>query len=442
MGINMRVNTKYTPHFLLSVSMLILMLMLIAAPVLAQPIKASATTAIKTSAASEISKIKHLPSYLYRAHLGDTPESIAFDFLQGASQKEVRHMFYAHNHIQAKNALMPTQLNQVFNIPMSWMYLKPMPITVLKASGAASVTYAHDTFSATWQSLQTVGSELKESARVRTDNDGFALLEFPDHSLLSISPNSTVLLATVRRYANSDVFNIQVSIENGRVESQVKPLHHPASDYSIRSKRLSTAVRGTRYSVSDTTTSANAITEVLEGGVALGASAKSTVASETTPARKSSTTLVTPGFAAYVADGKVSPLVALLPAPQFVCVAMKQVPIEQALVVIADKKTQAFSLNIYTGEHPNLNQMNPDRQVIDVRPHLPVDLPVGSYTLQLKAIDEHGIHGLASQQKIMIRANPNPVETLLHWQQNLATRSWALSTIPNNSNNKQLTCMD
>ncbi len=401
------------------------------------------SSAIASPSGPTSSKSALLPSYLYRVKQGDTAESIAFEFLQEAAKKDVRQRFYAHNHIHPKQGGKPAQLNQVFNIPMSWMYLKPMTATVLRVSGAAAVSYEKNISNAqTWQALNITGQEVRENARIKTDNDGFALLEFPDHSLLSISPNSTVLLETVRRYANSDVFNIQVQVENGRIESQVKTLHHPASEYSVKSKRLSTAVRGTRYSVSDIRASANATTEVLEGGVSLSSATQPNVDTGVKDAQKAQATLVTPGFAAYVADGKVSPLVALLAAPQWACAAMNQQAIEQPLVVSTDKKTQLFSLNVYAGEQQDLNKLSPVRQLIDTTPRLPVDLPVGNYTLQLKAVDEHGIYGFASQQKVSVKNNPNPPEDTFHWQQNPTTKSWALLKIANNVSNKQLTCMD
>jgi hypothetical protein len=415
---------------------------------LATPAQKVAFSANDTTTNKAQTKVGYRKSYLYRAQAGDSAESIAFEFLQNSAKKSVRERFYAHNNINPKTAAKPVSLYKPFHIPMDWMYLKPMNTSVVKVSG--STTFSQNTDA--WQALNTSVPSLKEGSRIKTDSDGFALLEFPDHSLLSISPNSIVRLETVRRYATSDVFNIQVHVESGRIESQVKPLHHPASDYSVKSKRLSTAVRGTRFSVSDSDPATNAITEVLEGGVQLAANI------DTNTNQKNSASLIPKGFAAYVKDTQVSELVALLPAPQWVCSAMQGVQSHLPLVLLADKNTQRFKLNIYRGETASLNAANssrttqaysnpthslsPDIQVIQTIPTLPADLPEGRYTLQVSAIDSNGIHGVPSVQTIRLSKANESAEDLFRWQQNVATRSWVLLKLAAPIHNTQLTCLD
>jgi hypothetical protein len=367
-------------------------------------------------------------AYLYRAQAGETPESIAFDFLKEAADKNKRQQFYAYNHIASHQITKKITQNQLFHLPVDWMYLKPVTAILLTVKGAVEVLHQGVSFPLT---------VVPEGAVIKTSQTGFALVEFPDRSVLTVSPNSTVKLTSIRRYAKSDIFNIKVDLEQGRVESQVKHLQHPAADYTVKSKRLSTAVRGTRFSVSDVP-NAYATTEVLEGGVQLNS---------TDPAYQDRLTMVSNGLGAYVKDSVVSEPIKLLQAPQWSCPTINGLAIDQPLPIVVNQGAQSFKFNIY--EEPStavsfsveqLNQTAPDIQSITTTPILPAQLNEGVYTVQLSAIDQYGLQGFSSTQRIQIKNKPIDTENWLHWVKNSQTQSWVLRPLPN-THIKQVFCL-
>ncbi len=365
--------------------------------------------------------------YLYRAQLGETPESIAFDFLKDAADKTKRQQFYTYNHIAANYTAKTVQLNQVFYLPLDWMYLKPVNAVILRTKGSVQVIH---------QNTQLPLSVIPEGSTIKTSKNSFALIEFPDRSLLTISPDSEVLLTTVRRYAKSDVFNIHINIEQGRAESQVKPLRHPSSDYTVKSKRLSTAVRGTRFSVSDVITD-YATTEVLEGGVKLNAISD-----------QDSLMLVSKGLGVYTKDSKAPILTALLPAPQWACTKVEGIAIDQPLPIIVNQQTHLFKLNIYSESSTDiplnieqLNMMIPDIQTLTTQPILPTELSEGIYTVQISAVDQYGLQGFNSVQRLSIESKLPTTPTWLYWIKNNQTQSWVLRPLPN-THFKQFFCLN
>lgn len=369
---------------------------------------------------------KYRNHYLYRAQLGETPESIAFDFLKEAADKTKRQQFYTYNHIAANDTAKTVKPNQIFRLPVDWMYLKPVNAIMLSTKGNVQVIH---------QNTQLPLSIIPEGSTIKTGKNSFALIEFPDRSLLTVSPDSDVLLATVRRYAKSDIFNIHIHIEQGRAESQVKPLHHPSSDYTVKSKRLSTAVRGTRFSVSDMITG-YATTEVLEGGVQLNAITN-----------QDNLILVSKGLGVYTKDSKLPTLTTLLPAPQWDCTKIEGITIDQPLPIIINQATHLFKLNIYSESSlitplsiDQLNTTVPDIQTLTTQPILPAELKEGTYTVQVSAVDQYGLQGFNSVQRLSIKNKPPTTPNWLYWIKNNKTQSWVLLPLPN-THFKQVFCL-
>ncbi len=338
--------------------------------------------------------------YIYRAKTGDTPESIAFEFLAEASQKNVREKFYLLNRVSPSSVSKQTTINQPFNIPIDWMYLKPVLATVVSMSGSVQVSRAN----AVHEFTSLTGSEqlLDEGSTIQTGSNSFVVVRLPDSSILSITPRSEVSLEMLRRYASSDIFKIKMLLNKGRVESDVKPLTHQASDYSVRSRRLTTGVRGTQFNVSDNLGS-NATAEVLEGAVKL-----------TDKSDKSQS--VPKGFGSFIAQDKAADVVALLPAPVWQC-KVNELLLSDVLPLTFSQKPNSYRVDIFSPKSGTqltaLNSLT-----------LPDNLPDGKYRFGVRGGDINGIQGYSSEQLISVREVIVPGSK--QWVFNENTQTWAI----------------
>jgi ferric-dicitrate binding protein FerR (iron transport regulator) len=339
-------------------------------------------------------------SYIHRASAGDTAESIAFELLAKAADKSAREQFYAHNQVQTKNARKPVAANQPFNLPVAWMYQKPVLATVLRASGQAQMSHANT--QNVFVNLGAADKAIGEGTTIKTGDHSFVSLRFPDNSVLAVAPNSEVLLESLRQYAGSDIFKIKVMLNQGRVESEVKPLAHQASDYSVRSRRLTTGVRGTQFSVSDDPNS-NALAEVLQGSVALS--------------DKTDKSLLVPrGFGSFVEQERASPLIPLIHAPTWHCDS-EGASVNKALPVTFSQKPALYRLDI-------VSNTADQQQRLQDSTRLPDNLPEGDYQINVRGVDTNGLQGYGASSAVRVRAVTTP--SFLQWVSRDNNQVWVL----------------
>jgi ferric-dicitrate binding protein FerR (iron transport regulator) len=380
------------------------------------------------------------PSYIYRAKNTDTPESIAFEFLDQAHSLEKKQQFYAHNRIDKKAARKPVAQNTPFNIPVTWMYLKPSRASVLAVSGSVTVTLqavqnvdASNTAKVSVIPNAPPKTTLAEGSRIQTAANSFASIALPDGSILSVEPNSDITLETLKQYASSDIFKINIVLNKGRVESEVKALTSSESTYTIKSKRLVTGVRGTRFAVSDSADgTGNGLLEVLEGAVAVGSPTQGAL---NTPK----------GFGRVVEVAEPSELIGLFSKPIWNCNRAADFSLGTHVSLAAPEKTVQLKLDIYSGKHGDITQLktlNPLKQYIAQHAslNLDLDLPMGDYTAVARAIDVYGLQGYSAMQTITVKPPaPMALDERPDWTRNLETLSWvwkehvaSIATIPAN----------
>ncbi len=366
--------------------------------------EAAFSQAIPSSGATVLASNKSKPSqlestYVYRAKAGDTPESIAFEFLAQASKKQVRDIFYARNGIISKSSNKPVELNRPFNMLVSWMYLKPVAATVVSSTGLAkrSDPGAENNFI----NITGQGQSITEGSLIRTQDNSFVVLRLPDNSTLSVSPNSELNLETMKRYASSDIFKIQIVLNKGRVESDVIPLTNVASDYSVRSKRLLTGVRGTKFSVSDDPL-ANATAEVLQGAVQIS--------------DKTDKSLRLPkGFGSFVVQEKAADPIALLAAPIWNCTPGESI-IQRQLPLTFTTLPNSYRVDVFS--------KSAGKQILELTAlALPQELLEGDYRFSVRGADLNGIQGYSSEQNIRVLLKNIP--PIRRWVMAESTRTWA-----------------
>jgi hypothetical protein len=415
-------------YALLGVLCLAPSLLLISSMVEARDTKASklkpSTQAQSDLAADALDKAR--PSYIYRAKQADTPESIAFEFLDQAHALEKKQQFYAHNRIDKKAARKPVAQNTPFNIPVTWMYLKPSRASVLAVTGSVTLTLQatqnndskNNDSSNTAKSIVTPKTMLAEGSRIQTAANSFASIALPDGSILSVEPNSDITLDTLKQYASSDIFKINIVLNKGRVESEVKPLTSSESTYTIKSKRLVTGVRGTRFAVSDSADgTGNGLLEVLEGAVAVGSP---TLRVLNTPK----------GFGRVVEIAEPSAPIDLLSKPIWNCNRAADFSLGTDVSIATPDKTVQIKVDIYSGKYGDPSQLkvlNPIKQYIApyTSHQLDLALPLGDFTAVARAIDAYGLQGYSAMQAITVKpAAAIVLDQRPDWTRNLETLSW------------------
>jgi FecR protein len=379
-------------------------------------------SAVSLKALSQSKPTSNPLSYVYRAQAGDTAESVAFEFLDDARNKANLARFYLHNKI-APNAVHSALAEGVpLNIPVAWMFLKPVRAAVLSSTG--NIQMSHTNTQGKPIQISSIDKAIEEGTTIKTAANSFVKIKFPDHSVLSVGPNSELQIETLKRYASSDIFKIQVHLSQGRVESTVKPLTSAASDYTVKSKRLTTGVRGTIFSVGDDP-KGNAVAEVLEGGVQLTDATLRQLA-------------IPVGFGSVVQQTEASGLVALLPAPNWLCDVAVGTPLVQPLPVLAPLKTHRMRLDVYAGQITDVQGRNPVAQYVQPTASLPADLALGAYTVEVKAIDTNGLQGYASLKALQVKAVVVPASD--GWVYNPTSHTWVQTLSTPASSSKQVFC--
>ena len=108
---------------------------------------------------------------------------------------------------------------------------------------------------------------------VRTRADGHAALAFFDGSVVSLHPDSTLLLEVIRSYA-AGLNRIRMELMPGRAEARVRPQPAPASRFEIETPAGITSVRGTEFRVSVPADEKASRVEVLDGTVVVAGGGK------------------------------------------------------------------------------------------------------------------------------------------------------------------------
>lgn len=149
-------------------------------------------------------------------------------------------------------------------IPVDAMRMEPASVKVVSVQGAAD---------ASGKPIK-VGEIFNEGSKLATGADGFVTLQLADGSVLTVQSKSTVRLENARQFANSGgVTDSIIRLDAGRVETTVAKQRNSGARYEIRTPTSNMGVRGTVFRVAaeggDTSSSARASSEVLEGRVAV-----------------------------------------------------------------------------------------------------------------------------------------------------------------------------
>lgn len=234
----------------------------------------------------------------------------------------------------------------------------------------------------------TPGATLKEGSVVATGANAFVRLDLPDGTRLSIPSQSRVRLGRMIAVEMTGVVRRELSVEAGRLESEVIPLRDPRDSYIVRTPMSVSAVRGTVFRVAYDPATSKAQTEVVEGVVKVDA--------------KSEGTVLAANYGALVTSTGSSGPLRLAPAPTVADPGR-----------IQDEAVVRFSIAAPAAAGGYRARLAADAGFLEVLGETAVDtpqvefenLPDGVYFLRLAALDDNGLLGAPATYAFERRLN-------------------------------------
>ena len=191
------------------------------------------------------------------------------DTIWDISKKYLKSVTYwkqlqTHNSVDIAKRLSPgTKLR----IPLEWLKVQSAPALVLSVNGTVNIQVPNDeTLKAlTTKQLVNIGD------MIITGENGSALIQFADNSSLLVQKNSRVVFNTLSAYGQSGMVDTQLRLQQGRVETAVKPLRGSISRYEITTPAAVAAVRGTTFRVAYEDKQETMASEVVKGSIKVAA---------------------------------------------------------------------------------------------------------------------------------------------------------------------------
>ncbi len=255
------------------------------------------------------------------------------------------------------------------------------------------------------------GEQLYMGDRIIT-SDGSVLLRFADDSSFLVRANSELVLERLSAHGQTGMIDTHMRLNRGSGRAKVNS-RNGKSRYRISTPAAIAAARGTEFSIS-ADGSVNGVggvlrNEVLEGVVEVSAAGASQA--------------VGAGYGTIAENGKAPlPPVKLLAAPELEIAESIDLPF--TLNWSAVENAQKYLLDVYSGE--TTEQLLRASSTDKLQAHFN-DLPAGTYTFVVRAVDSIGLKGLPAQQSVkatVALATPNLVAENILVQGSQVSISW------------------
>lgn len=234
-----------------------------------------------------------------------------------------------------------------------------------------------------------VGDSLAEGEAVDTGAQGLLGLRFRDGATVVLPPATRIRLGALREIPGRPLSRTAIDIDAGSAESAVPPFGGNGSSFEIRSPRIVTAVRGTRFRVgADGEASRH---EVLAGRVQVSGAAGGA--------------LLAPGQGVRADGGRVGTPVALLPAPDLSALPATLVRTVARLEAPPGSAATAWRWQV-AADADFIRLLRDERTTQPA--WVVAGLPDGDFHLRLRGIDAAGIEGLDATRPLAVRARPEP----------------------------------
>lgn len=199
--------------------------------------------------------------WIYTTRPNDTLWDISKKYLKKVSYWK---QLQAHNTVNIAKHLSPgTKLR----IPLEWLKVQAAPALVVSVTGEVflKATESSSLTALSSKQLVNIGDTLS------TGDNGSALVLFADGSNLLVQKNSQVIFNTLSVYGETGMVDTRLRLQQGRVETAVKPLRGNISRYEITTPAAVAAVRGTKFRVAYSNNNDIMASEVVKGNINLQA---------------------------------------------------------------------------------------------------------------------------------------------------------------------------
>ena len=191
------------------------------------------------------------------------------DTIWDISKKHLKSVTYwkklqAYNSVDIAKRLSPgTKLR----IPLEWLKTQATPAMVLSVTGKVEL----QTADSKTQKILTSKQLVSIGDIIVTSENGSVLIQFADGSSLLVQKNSRVKFNTLSSYGQSGMVDTQLRLQQGRVQTAVKPLRGSISRYEITTPAAVAAVRGTAFRVAYEPEQETMASEVVKGSISVAA---------------------------------------------------------------------------------------------------------------------------------------------------------------------------
>jgi hypothetical protein len=320
---------------------------------------------------------------IHQVQTGDTLIGVSERLLENPSQWPVVAKL---NTVADPRRLQP---GKHLRIPVSLLKGQVRPVTVLYVRGQV------------WRASSElparpvgIGDQLSEGEVISVGPDSYASLRLHDGSQVHVQAGTVVRLDRLRKVAESGRSTTSLGLQRGRVDTQVAP-QQGGSRFDVRTPLAVAGVRGTRFGVTVDDSGALALSDVVEGRVAVQAlNAKAPVAQ------------VSAGQGAVVRRARPAPAVrSLLPAADVSPLPALQQRLPWPLAWPAVAGAQAYRVQL--AEDESLTRVVWSRETAS--PNILVDrLPDGDYVLSIRALDADGLAGREAIHRVRMKTQPVP----------------------------------
>ena len=274
----------------------------------------------------------------------------------------------------------------IVRLPVAWLKSTAAVATVAVAQGVVSVRRGTDLLPST-----AVGIEVLPGDVVQTGAQSTLTLRFVDGSSVVVAPQSKVLIENLLIYGKSGITETRLRIEEGGLDSSVKPKTQVSSSrYVVSTPVFNLGVRGTEFRARFDPSSKVAFSEVLTGGVAAqGASSQVPIGA---------------GFGTLaLINTDPKPPIKLLDAPLLrgIGKTASRVPVDFSWE--AEKDASGYRAQVFTDRS---FQTQVVEGVFTQAVARWLTLPDGAYVLRVRSIDADGLEGASTASDFVLKARP------------------------------------
>lgn len=343
----------------------------------------SAYTADTVTQSSARSESGNLQNWAYTLRPGETLEKVTDKLL---SNGHSLNQLLSYNRIRNADGVMA---GDTVRIPIAWLQRQPKPATAVAVTGSvqhvSGATGQHQSLQS--QDAIRSGDELISRA-------GAAVIQLADGSTVRLNRNSHLIFNHLNRYGKTGMVDIRMRLNEGRLETEVKPLMEDGSRFEIKTPSAVAAVRGTTFRLA--TDAGKTELQVTDGIVVFGPPGESTAVPAGYGATSGAGTQNAVDLRKLPSAPKAKPLPGTITKlPQ--TLDWPPIPGIKSYQVEINDATTGRQISRTRTNHPSLALQHLDN---------------GRYTVKLAAIDRRGISGMWKQQTVDVSQQAKPAQLL------------------------------